>query len=31
MNKEGNAILARVRVLINSDAGMISDYRVRYV
>jgi hypothetical protein len=31
MNNKGNAILARARVLINSDAGIIYDYRVRYV
>lgn len=30
MNNEGNAILARARLL-NSDARTIYDYRVRYV
>jgi len=31
MNNEGIAILTRVRGLIISDAGIIFDYRVRYV
>jgi len=31
MNNECNAILPRARVLINSDAGIIYDYKVRYV
>jgi hypothetical protein len=31
MNNKSNAILARARVLIKSDAGIIYDYRVGYV